>query len=108
MVEVLATFGDNHLGGNDFDKRIADWIAAEFRKQYNMNPASDRTTYRRLLEAGERLKVRLSNAPQVSKRWQPLRLFRLAFPIPLGNAIAIADICIDSSPPPLLIFFFAY
>jgi molecular chaperone DnaK (HSP70) len=60
VAEVLATFGDNHLGGNDWDQRVAEWLAGEYRKQHGAAPPSDRLTMRRLLEAAERAKVRLS------------------------------------------------
>lgn len=66
VVEVLATFGDNHMGGNDFDKRVADWLAAEYKKQHGgQGPPSDRFTMRRLLEAAEHAKVRLSQIDKV-------------------------------------------
>jgi molecular chaperone DnaK (HSP70) len=62
VVEVLATFGDATLGGNDFDKRIADWIVSEYKKQHDgQGPPSDRVTQRRVMEAAEEARVRLSN-----------------------------------------------
>jgi len=61
VVEVLATFGDATLGGNDFDKRIADWIVSEYKKQHDgQGPPTDRATQRRVMEAAEEARVRLS------------------------------------------------
>ncbi|MDD5924566.1 MAG: molecular chaperone DnaK [Clostridia bacterium] len=58
--EVLATAGNNRLGGDDFDKRIVDWIIAEFRKDTGINLANDAVVMQRLKEAAEKAKIELS------------------------------------------------
>lgn len=59
-VEVKATGGDTHLGGDDFDQRIIKWIAEEFRKQEGIDVSKDTLALQRLKEAGERAKHELS------------------------------------------------
>ncbi|EWM21791.1 chaperone protein [Nannochloropsis gaditana] len=69
VVEVLSTFGDATLGGNDFDKRVADWLVGEYRKQHGgQGPPSDRTSQRKLMEAAEGARVRLSQASETEVR----------------------------------------
>lgn len=58
--EVLSTAGDNKLGGDDFDNVIVDWIADEFKKQYNIDLKQDRMALQRLKEAAEKAKKDLS------------------------------------------------
>ncbi len=58
--EVLATAGNNRLGGDDFDKRIVDWIIAEFRKDTGINLSNDPVVMQRLKEAAEKAKIELS------------------------------------------------
>jgi heat shock 70kDa protein 1/2/6/8 len=65
LIEVLATFGDNHLGGNDFDKAIADSLLAEYRKQHGVGIPQDRQVMRRLMDAAERARIQLSTAKSV-------------------------------------------
>jgi len=60
VIEVLATAGDNHLGGDDFDKRIAEWMIAEFKAQHRMDLTKDISAYYRVLEAAEIAKKELS------------------------------------------------
>ncbi|MEW5865444.1 MAG: molecular chaperone DnaK [Bacillota bacterium] len=60
VFEVKATSGNNHLGGDDFDKRIVDYVAEEFRKQYGIDLRKDRVALQRLTEAAEKAKVELS------------------------------------------------
>src|SRR5437867_2721296 len=57
--EVKATSGDNHLGGDDFDTAIVDWLVAEFRKSQGIDLAQDRMALQRLYEAAEKAKVEL-------------------------------------------------
>ena len=64
VFEVKATNGDTHLGGDDFDQRIIDWLADEFRKDQGIDLRSDRTALQRLKEAGERAKIELSTTQQ--------------------------------------------
>lgn len=62
VIEVLATAGDNHLGGDDFDARITDWIVHEFRNQYRVDLRKDITAIHRVMEAAENAKKELSTA----------------------------------------------
>src|SRR4051794_37532552 len=62
VFEVNATNGDTHLGGDDFDQRIIDWLADEFKKNEGIDLRSDRMALQRLKEAGERAKIELSSA----------------------------------------------
>ncbi|MCD8355593.1 MAG: molecular chaperone DnaK [Clostridia bacterium] len=60
VVEVLATAGNNHLGGDDFDQRIIDWMAAEFQKSNGIDLRNDKMAMQRLKEAAEKAKIELS------------------------------------------------
>jgi molecular chaperone DnaK len=60
VVEVRSTSGDGHLGGDDFDKRIVDWLAEEFKKDQGIDLRDDPQALQRLYEAAERAKVELS------------------------------------------------
>ena len=62
--EVLATAGDNHLGGDDFDNVIVDWMADEFKKQYNIDLKADRMALQRMKDAAEKAKKDLSGTLQ--------------------------------------------
>jgi len=64
IFEVKATNGDTHLGGDDFDQRIVDWLADEFRKDQGIDLRKDRTALQRLKEAAEKAKIELSSATQ--------------------------------------------
>src|SRR6204780_1637632 len=64
VVEVRATSGDGHLGGDDFDKRIVDWLADEFKRDHGIDLRSDPQALQRLYEAAERAKVELSSTTQ--------------------------------------------
>ena len=57
VFEVKATNGDTHLGGDDFDQRIIDWLADEFRKDQGIDLRNDRMAVQRLKEAAERAKI---------------------------------------------------
>ncbi len=61
VCEVRSTSGDTHLGGDDFDKRIVDWLADEFRKDTGIDLRSDRQALQRLYEAAEKAKCELSS-----------------------------------------------
>ncbi len=61
VTEVLATAGNNHLGGDDFDQRIIDWIVDEFKKAEGIDLRSDKTAMQRLKEAAEKAKIELSS-----------------------------------------------
>jgi molecular chaperone DnaK len=60
VFEVKATNGDTHLGGDDYDRRIVDWLAEEFKKQNGIDLKTDRQALQRLTEAAERAKIELS------------------------------------------------
>ncbi|HMA34405.1 MAG TPA: molecular chaperone DnaK, partial [Chloroflexia bacterium] len=60
VFEVASTNGDTHLGGDDFDQRIIDWLADEFRKEQGIDLRQDRMALQRLKEAAERAKIELS------------------------------------------------
>jgi len=64
VFEVKSTNGDTHLGGDDFDQRIVDWIADEFRKEQGIDLRKDRMALQRLKEAAERAKIELSSSMQ--------------------------------------------
>ena len=64
VVEVRSTSGDGHLGGDDFDKRIVDWLADEFKRDQGIDLRSDPQALQRLYEAAERAKVELSSTTQ--------------------------------------------
>src|SRR5512133_1591469 len=60
VFEVKATSGDNHLGGDNFDKGIVDWLAAEFKRDQGIDLSKDPMALQRLYEAGEKAKIELS------------------------------------------------
>ncbi len=62
IVEVKSTNGDTHLGGDDLDARVIDWIVAEFRKSDGVDLSKDRMALQRLKEAAEKAKIELSTA----------------------------------------------
>ena len=83
IFEVKATNGDTHLGGDDFDERIVDWLADEFKKEHGIDLKGDKQALQRIRDAAEKAKVELSssqeseiNQPFItqSKDGQPLHL----------------------------------
>src|SRR3954451_7015476 len=64
VVEVRATSGDGHLGGDDFDKRIVDYLADEFKRDQGIDLRNDPQALQRLFEAAERAKIELSSTTQ--------------------------------------------
>ena len=66
VFEVRATSGDTHLGGDDFDKRIVDWVAQEFQREQGIDLRKDRQALQRLIEAGEKAKIELSSAVETT------------------------------------------
>jgi chaperone protein DnaK len=64
VFEVLATSGDTHLGGDDFDKKIVDFLAAEFQKAEGIDLRKDKQALQRLTEAAEKAKIELSSVTQ--------------------------------------------
>jgi molecular chaperone DnaK len=66
VIEVLATSGDNHLGGDDWDQRIIDWMVREFKKSEGVDLSKDKMALQRLKEAAEKAKVELSSMSETS------------------------------------------
>src|SRR5215467_13420026 len=64
VFEVKATAGDNHLGGDNFDKAIVDWLAAEFKRDQAIDLTQDPMALQRLYEAAEKAKIELSSAQE--------------------------------------------
>lgn len=82
VFEVKATNGDTHLGGDDFDEKIVDWIASEFKKEHAVDLKADKQALQRIRDAAEKAKIELSAATEVEinqpyvtqKDGQPLHL----------------------------------
>jgi molecular chaperone DnaK len=66
VFEVKSTNGDTHLGGDDYDARIRDWLIGEFRKEQGIDLSSDRQALQRLTEASEKAKIELSGTVQTT------------------------------------------
>ena len=66
VFEVKSTNGDTHLGGDDYDARIRDWLVSEFRKEQGIDLSSDRQALQRLTEAAEKAKIELSGVVQTT------------------------------------------
>jgi len=66
VVQVMATNGDTHLGGDDFDNLIIDWMVAEFKKSSGVDLTKDKMALQRLKEAGEKAKIELSNVQETT------------------------------------------
>ncbi len=64
VFEVKSTAGDNHLGGDNFDKAIVDWLAAEFKRDQGIDLTNDPMALQRLYEAAEKAKIELSSAQE--------------------------------------------
>ncbi|KAH9626274.1 hypothetical protein KSS87_018880 [Heliosperma pusillum] len=66
VFEVLSTSGDTHLGGDDFDKRIVDWLAADFKRNEGIDLLKDKQALQRLTETAEKAKMELSSLTQAN------------------------------------------
>ncbi|MCQ4122836.1 Hsp70 family protein, partial [Rhodococcus tibetensis] len=66
VVEVRATSGDNHLGGDDWDQRIVDWLVEKFKSQNGIDLTKDKMALQRLREAAEKAKIELSSSQSTS------------------------------------------
>ena len=64
VFEVLSTNGDTHLGGDDFDNKIIDWLVSEFKKDNNIDLSKDKMAMQRLKDAAEKAKKDLSGVTQ--------------------------------------------
>ncbi len=66
VFEVKATSGNNHLGGDDFDQRVIDWMVTEFKKDQGIDLSNDKMALQRLKEAAEKAKIELSSVVQTN------------------------------------------
>jgi molecular chaperone DnaK len=66
VFEVRSTSGDTHLGGSDFDYAIVNWLADEFKAEYNVDLRKDKQALQRLIEASEKAKIELSGLPETT------------------------------------------
>jgi len=66
VFEVKSTAGDTHLGGDDYDERVVDWMAAEFKKEHGMDLRKDKQALQRLIEAAEKAKIELSSVTETT------------------------------------------
>jgi molecular chaperone DnaK len=108
VVDVLATAGDNHLGGDDFDERLANLLADEFAEEHSIDLRQDHQAWARLLRAAEEAKIALSDQPYATvtleyiahdRRQRPLHLVRevsrVAFVELLDDLLERTMTCID-------------
>lgn len=68
IIEVLSSHGDTHLGGDDFDERLMNWLADHFLDEHGLDPREDRRARARLIRAAEKVKIELSAQPYVRVR----------------------------------------
>ena len=66
VIEVIATAGNNHLGGDDFDAEIINWLTSEFKKETGIDLSNDKMAYQRLKDAAEKAKKELSSMMETS------------------------------------------
>jgi len=66
VFEVRSTSGDTHLGGSDFDHAIVEWLAEDFKAEYNVDLRKDKQALQRLIEAAEKAKIELSSLPETT------------------------------------------
>ena len=66
VVEVKATSGDNHLGGDDWDNKVVDWLVTQFKNAHGVDLSKDKMAMQRLREAAEKAKIELSSSMQTS------------------------------------------
>jgi len=64
VVEVKATSGDNHLGGDDWDQRVVDWLVTDFKNSYGVDLSKDKMALQRLRETAEKTKIELSSSTE--------------------------------------------
>ena len=67
VIEVKATSGDNHLGGDDWDQRIVDWLVEKFKDAHGIDLSKDKMAMQRLREAAEKAKIELSARPRTRR-----------------------------------------
>ena len=90
VFEVRATSGDTHLGGDDLDKRIVDWLAEEFQREQGIDLRRDRQALQRLTEAAEKAKIELSSA--LEAHWSTAYYRRCARPETCALQRELADL----------------
>jgi molecular chaperone DnaK len=66
VVEVKAISGDNHLGGDDWDQRIVDWVAKDFKSAFGLDLLKDKMALQRLRESAEKAKIELSSFSEIT------------------------------------------
>src|SRR6266576_1679123 len=64
VVEVKATSGDNHLGGDDWDQKVVDWLVKDFKNSYGVDLSADKMALQRLRETAEKTKIELSSSTE--------------------------------------------
>src|SRR5216110_2335939 len=101
VFEVKATNGDTHLGGDDFDQRIIDWIAGEFKKEHGIDLLKDRMALQRLKEAAEKAKCELSTTLQTEINLPFITVCELS--TTLQTEINLPFITADASGPKHLV-----
>ena len=90
VVEVLATNGDNHLGGDDWDQKIIDWLVGEVKNKYGVDLSKDKIALQRLKEAAEQAKKELSSSTSTSISMQYLAMTPDGTPVHLDETLTRA------------------
>ena len=90
VIEVLATAGDNHLGGDDWDQKIIDWLVGEVKNKYGIDLSKDKIALQRLKEAAEQAKKELSSSSSTSISMQYLAMTPDGTPVHLDETLTRA------------------
>ena len=89
-IQVIATNGDNHLGGDDWDKAIIDWLVSEVKSEYGVDLSKDKIALQRLREASEQAKKELSSSTSTSISMQYLAMTPDGTPVHLDETLTRA------------------
>ena len=89
-IQVIATNGDNHLGGDDWDKAISDWLVGEVKNKYGVDLSKDKIALQRLKEASEQAKKELSSSTSTSISMQYLAMTPDGTPVHLNETLTRA------------------
>ena len=89
-IQVIATNGDNHLGGDDWDKAIIDWLVSEVKSEYGVDLSKDKIALQRLREAAEQAKKELSSSTSTSISMQYLAMTPDGTPVHLDETLTRA------------------
>ena len=89
-IQVIATNGDNHLGGDDWDKAISDWLVSEVKNKYGVDLSKDKIALQRLKEASEQAKKELSSSTSTSISMQYLAMTPDGAPVHLDETLTRA------------------